>query len=171
MQTRPSIETRPAAADNKTMRLRFWFGFGLVAAIAVGSITLALVVQARESDSFEKTQRGEATRAAHQAEALAGLSVGQLASAVAFYQAEGTFNRHEFDVIADSLLKPGALTATAYIRSVPREARARFERSHGFPIPRTRPAGGAAQGHQSSPLLPTDIHRRLGPVRAAPARL
>jgi diguanylate cyclase (GGDEF)-like protein len=116
------------------MRLRFWFGFGLVAAIAIGSIAIALVVHARERDSFETTQRSEATRAAHQAEALAALSVGQLAGAAAFYQAEGAFSRHEFDVIADSLLKPGALTATAFVGSVPRAARARFERSHGFPI-------------------------------------
>jgi diguanylate cyclase (GGDEF)-like protein len=123
------------------MRLRFWFGFGLVAAIAVGSIVLALVVHARERDSFETKQRGEATRAAHQAEALAALSVGQLASAAAFYQAEGTFNRHEFDIIARSLLKPGALTATAFVGSVPRAARARFERSHGFPILERGPLG------------------------------
>jgi diguanylate cyclase (GGDEF)-like protein len=141
LQTHPSIEARTAAADNKTMRLRFWFGFGLVAAIAVGSITLSLVVHARESENFEKTQRGEATRAAHQAEALAALSVGQLASAAAFYKAEGHFNQHEFNIVAHSLLKPGVLTATAFVGSVPRTARARFERSHGFPILERGPLG------------------------------
>jgi diguanylate cyclase (GGDEF)-like protein len=154
LQTHPSIEARPTLADNKTMRLRFWFGFGLVAAIAAGSIVLALVVHARESDSFETKQRGEATRAAHQAEALAALSVGQLASATAFYQAEGTFNRHEFDVIADSLLKPGALTATAFIRSVPRKARARFERSHGFPILERGPLGELRRAGSRSRYYP-----------------
>jgi diguanylate cyclase (GGDEF)-like protein len=123
------------------MRLRFWFGFGLVAAIAVGSIALALVVHDRERDNFEATQRGEATRAAHQAEALAALSVGQLASAAAFYQAEEHFSQHEFNVIAASLLKPGALTATAFVGSVPLAARARFERSHGFPILERGPLG------------------------------
>jgi diguanylate cyclase (GGDEF)-like protein len=123
------------------MRIRFWFGFGLVAAIAVASIALALVVHVREQDNFETTQRGEATRAAHQAEALAALSVGQLASAAAFYKAEAHFNRHEFDVIASSLLKPGALTATAFVGSVPRAARARFEHSHGFPIRERGPLG------------------------------
>ncbi|MFL5900602.1 MAG: diguanylate cyclase [Solirubrobacterales bacterium] len=128
-------------ADNRTMRLRFWFGFGLVAAIAVGSIALALVVHAREQASFEKTQRDEAIRAAHQAKALAALSVGQLASAAAFYQAEGHFSRHEFEVIAASLLKPGALTATAFVGSVPRAARNRFERNHGFPILERGPLG------------------------------
>jgi hypothetical protein len=45
------------------MRLRFWSGFAVVAAIAIGSIALALVVHDRESDSFERTPRSEATRA------------------------------------------------------------------------------------------------------------
>ncbi len=116
------------------MRRRFWLGFAVVAAIAVGSIGLALVVHERERNNFDATQRGEATRAARQAEALARLSVGQLASAAAFYQAEGHFTRHEFDVVADSLLETGALTATAFIGSVPRAARAGFERQHGYPI-------------------------------------
>jgi diguanylate cyclase (GGDEF)-like protein len=123
------------------MRIRFLLGFGLVAAIAIGSIALALVVHVRERDSFEMRQRDEAIRAAHQAEALAALSVGQLASAAAFYRAEDRFNRHEFNVIAGSLLKPGALAATAFVESVPRAARARFERRHGFPIRERGPLG------------------------------
>jgi diguanylate cyclase (GGDEF)-like protein len=132
------------------MRLRFWLGFAVVAAIAIGSIAVALVVHQRETDSFEVTQQGEAARAAHQAGALAALSVGQLNSAAAFYQAERRFSRHEFDVVADSLLKPGGLAATGFIASVPRAARASFERSHGFPIlergalGQMRPAGNRA---------------------------
>ena len=78
------------------MRTRFLLGFAVVAAIAIGSIAIALVVHARESDSFETRQHGEALRAAHQTEALADLSVGQLSSASAFYQAEGHFSHHEF---------------------------------------------------------------------------
>jgi diguanylate cyclase (GGDEF)-like protein len=116
------------------MRLRFWLGFAVVAAIAVGSIAIALVVHARENDSFETRQHGEALRAAHQAEALASLSIGQLSSASAFYQAEGRFSHHEFKVVADSLLGPGALRATAFIGSVPAAQRVSFERAHGFPI-------------------------------------
>jgi len=116
------------------MRRRFWLGFGLVAAIAVGSIGLALVVHERERDNFEARQRDEATRAAHQAEALAALSVGQLASAAAFYQAEGKFSQHEFDVVADSLLNSAALRATAFVSSVPRAGRTRFEQRQGVPI-------------------------------------
>ncbi len=123
------------------MRRRFWLGFSVVAAIAVGSIALALIVHDRESNSFERTQRGEAGRAAHQVEALAALSVGQLASAAAFYQAEGHFTHHEFDIVADSLLHAGALTATGFIESVPRAQRAQFERSHGYPILERGPLG------------------------------
>jgi diguanylate cyclase (GGDEF)-like protein len=132
------------------MRLRFWLGFAVVVAIAIGSIAVALVVHKRETDNFDVTQQGEAARAAHQAGALAALSVGQLNSAAAFYQADAHFNRHEFEVVADSLLKPGGLAATGFIASVPRAARASFERRHGFPIlergslGQLRPAGNRA---------------------------
>ncbi len=138
------------------MRLRPWLGFALVAAIALGSIALALIVHERERESFERTQHSEATRAAHQTQALAALSVGQLASAAAFYQAEGSFSKHEFNVIADSLLSAGALRATAFIGSVPRAARARFESSHGFPITERGPLGNfrrATSRPQYFPLL------------------
>jgi diguanylate cyclase (GGDEF)-like protein len=128
-------------ADKGSMRLRFWLGFAVVAAIAVGSIAIALVVHQRERDNFETTQQSEATRAARQAEALARLSVGQLASAAAFYKAEGHFSQHEFDVVADSLLSSGGLAATGFIGSVPVGARAGFERRRGFPILERGPLG------------------------------
>jgi diguanylate cyclase (GGDEF)-like protein len=123
------------------MRLRFWLGFAVAIAVALGSIAVALVVHERERDSFETRQRGEATRAARQAEALAGLSVGQLASAAAFYRAEGSFSRHEFNVVAESLLRPGGLAATAFIGSVPQRRRAGFERAHDRPILERGPLG------------------------------
>ncbi len=142
MQTRPTIEPSPGRPpDGRSVRLRFWLGFGVVAAIAIGSIALGLVVHERERDSLEATQRGEATRAARQAEAQAALSIGQLASAAAFYQAEGRFSRHEFEVVADSLLDSGALTATAFIESVPASERARYERDRGYPIQERSPLG------------------------------
>ncbi len=127
--------------DKRPMRLRFWLGFAVALAIAIGSVAVALVVHARERDNFEAAQRNEAVRAAHQAEALAALSVGQLASAGAFYRAEGHFSRHEFDVIADSLLNSGALAATAFIESVPEPERALYERTHGYPILERGPLG------------------------------
>ncbi|HEY0392345.1 MAG TPA: diguanylate cyclase [Solirubrobacterales bacterium] len=136
------------------MRLRFWLGFLVVTAIAIGSVALALIVHGRESDSFERTQRAEAGRAAHQVEALAALSVGQLASAAAFYQAEGRFNRHEFDVIAGSLLNTGALTATGFVKSVPAAERARFERSHGYPILERGPLGELRRAQQRPAYFP-----------------
>jgi diguanylate cyclase (GGDEF)-like protein len=141
-------------ADKKTMRLRFWLGFAVVAAIAIGSIAIGLVVHGRERDSFETQQRNEATRAAHQAEALAALSVGQLSSASAFYQAEGRFSRHEFGVIADSLLRPGALAATAFIGSVPGAQRAQFERTHGYPILERGPLGNFRKALPRSHYFP-----------------
>ncbi|HEX3609798.1 MAG TPA: diguanylate cyclase [Solirubrobacterales bacterium] len=116
------------------MRVRFWLGMVAVAAIAIGSIIGALVVSSNEHDAFERRQREEALRSAHQVEALARLSVGQLSSAAAFYQAEGNFSRHEFEVVADSLLGTGALSATGFIESVPNSGRQRYEHRRGLPI-------------------------------------
>jgi len=132
----------PPVADRGAARIRFWLGFAVVAAIAIGSIAIALVVHDRERDNFDRSQQDEAARAARQAEAQAALSVGQLGSAAAFYQAEGHFSRREFDVVADSLLHSGPLNATAFIGSVPGTARDRFEGAHGFAI---RERGGLGQ--------------------------
>jgi len=136
------------------MRLRFWLGFAVVAAIAVGSIAIALVVHGRERDNFETRQHGEALRAAHQAEALAALSIGQLSSATAFYQAERHFSRHEFEVVADSLLRPSGLRATAFIGSVSRSQRARFERTHGYPILERGPLGNLRRARNRAHYFP-----------------
>ena len=75
------------------MRLRFWIGLAAVLLIAAGSVAAALIVRADDSADFDEIQRDEAIRAAHQAEAVAALSIGQLASAAAFFQAEETFSR------------------------------------------------------------------------------
>ena len=80
-------------ADNAPMRLRFWIGLAAVLLIAAGSVTAALIVSADDSADFHAGQRDQAMRAAHQAEAVASLSIGQLSSAAAFFQAEGTFTR------------------------------------------------------------------------------
>ncbi|HSR95148.1 MAG TPA: diguanylate cyclase [Solirubrobacterales bacterium] len=116
------------------MRFRFLLGLAAVAAIAAGSVLGALVVRSHEDHAFERRQRDEALRSAHQAEALAALSVGQLASAAAFYQVEGTFTQHEFRVMAGSLLDAGALSGTGLVVAVPASRRAQFERAHGYPI-------------------------------------
>jgi diguanylate cyclase (GGDEF)-like protein len=116
------------------MRFRFWLGYAVVAAIAIGSIAIALVVHDRESDNFERVQQGEAARSARQAEAVAALSVGQLAAAGAFYQAVDQLTRHKFEVMAASLLDAGALSGTGLILAVPASRRARFEQGHGYSI-------------------------------------
>jgi diguanylate cyclase (GGDEF)-like protein len=123
------------------MRFRFFLGLAAVAAIAIGSVLGALVVRSHEDHAFERRQRDEALRSAHQAEALAALSVGQLASAAAFYQVEGRFTQHEFTVMAGSLLNAGALSGTGLVLSVPDSRRARFEQTHGYPIVERTPIG------------------------------
>jgi diguanylate cyclase (GGDEF)-like protein len=123
------------------MRLRFWIGLTAVLLIAAGSVVAALVVHNDDSANFHRKQRNEATRAARQAEAVATLSVGQLSSASAFFQAEDHFDKHEFDVIAHSLLQQGVLTATGFVQRVPNSERAKFERTHGIQIVERAPGG------------------------------
>jgi diguanylate cyclase (GGDEF)-like protein len=123
------------------MRLRFWLGLAAVLLVAGGSVAAALIVHSDDNADFHKSQREEAVRAAHQAESVAMLSIGQLASAAAFFQAERTFSQHEFEVIAEPLLREGALSGTAFIQRVPDSARAAFERRHGAPIFEPGPDG------------------------------
>ncbi len=138
------------------MRLRFWLGFAAVLAIAAGSVVGALVVRSNERDNFERMQQEEAARSARQAQAVVALSVGQLSSAAAFYQAEHSFSRHEFDVLARSLLRQGALVGTSFVARVPLSHRAQFERTHGFPIVQPQPHG--------SELRRAGIRREYFPV-------
>jgi diguanylate cyclase (GGDEF)-like protein len=124
------------------MRLRFWIGLAAVLLIAAGSVTAALIVHADDSADFHASQRDEAVRAAHQAESAAGLSIGQLASAAAFFRAEGgTFSEHEFNVVAEPLLRKGALSGTVFVQRVANAERAAFERRHGVPIFEPNAAG------------------------------
>jgi diguanylate cyclase (GGDEF)-like protein len=114
--------------------LRLWVGLAAVLSIAAGSVAAAAVVYTDDQAAFSRMQEEEAARSARQAEAVAALSIGQLASAAAFFQAEGKFTEHEFDVIAEPLLERGALSGTAYLQRVPDSRRAAFERRHGAPI-------------------------------------
>ena len=90
---------------------------------------------------------------------VAGLSVGQLSSAAAFFQADGNFTEHEFDVVADSLLQQGALNATGFVRRVPDSERARFERTHGYRIIERGPSGHLRRGRPPPGLLPAHLRR------------
>jgi diguanylate cyclase (GGDEF)-like protein len=123
------------------MRLRFWIGLAAVLLIAAGSVAAAVIVHLDDKADFDQMQRDEAIRSARQAEAVAALSIGQLTSAAAFFQAEGSFTEHEFEVIAEPLLEQGALSGTAFLQRVPNTRRAAFEREHGAPIHELRPDG------------------------------
>jgi diguanylate cyclase (GGDEF)-like protein len=138
-----STETKPIAAKSRAVRFRLWLGMAAVAAVACGSVAGAFVVHSHETRAFQRRQRDEALRAARQAEAVAGLSVGQLASAAAFYQAVERLTRHKFEVMAASLLDGGALSGTGLILAVPGSRRSQFERGHGFPIVDRSPIGFA----------------------------
>jgi diguanylate cyclase (GGDEF)-like protein len=133
------------------MRLRFWLGLAAVSLVAIGSIALALAVRADDFDDFHRLQREQAARAARQAEAVTGLSVGQLASAVAFYQSTGHITEHEFDLIAAPLLEEGALTGTALVQRIPDAERRRFERERGLEIFERGP-GGLPQRAEDHPV-------------------
>ncbi len=123
------------------MRLRFWVGLSAVLLIAAGSVAAAAIVYVDDRADFHQMQEDDALRSARQAEAVAELSIGQLASAAAFFQAEGSFTEHEFDVIAEPLLEQGALSGTAYLQRVPDSQRAAFEERHGAPIHEMRDDG------------------------------
>jgi diguanylate cyclase (GGDEF)-like protein len=121
-------------ADNRSMHLRFWIGLSAVLVIAVVSVTAAVVVSTDDRGDFHQMQREEAARAAHQTESVAALSVGQLSSAAAFFQADDSFTAHKFDVIARSLLRQDILQGTAFIGHIDGSQRGAFERAMHTPI-------------------------------------
>ena len=123
------------------MRLRFTLGLIAVALVAVGSVLTALLIRGNQVDHFHDRQRDAAQRSARQAEAAAQLSVGELTTAAAFFQAEEDFTREDFDVVASSLLRRGALTAAAYIEQVRQPERAGYERRQGISIFERGPLG------------------------------
>jgi diguanylate cyclase (GGDEF)-like protein len=129
------------------VRRSFYLGLVAVALVAAGSVLAALLVRSHEVDHFHTLQGDEALRSARQAEAVADLSIGELNTAAAFFRAEQHFSRHEFEVVGNSLLRRGALTATAFLQYVRDSERAAYERRHGFAIidrgsigPRTAPS-------------------------------
>jgi len=122
------------AGGGAFVRRRFWLGIAAVTLVAVGSVVAAALVYHDDRDAFHQMQHEEATRAAHQMEAVAGLSVDQLTSAAAFFKAEDDLSRHEFQVYGRSLIKQGALGGAAFIPRVPASMRERFERTHELTI-------------------------------------
>jgi diguanylate cyclase (GGDEF)-like protein/PAS domain S-box-containing protein len=161
-------------------RFRIWLGCLAVGAIVVASVIAALLVHAREHDEFKRTQNGEAVRAAHQAEASAEVSTGQLASAAAFYAAEGAetgspgvegYSRREFMAVARSLLGERLLSATGFAAVVP------FSRKHSYEHRAQRPIF-ERRGGEALPVLPrpeyyplTNLASTGAPARTAPRLL
>ncbi len=116
------------------MRRRFWLGIAAVSLVALGSVLAAILVYGDDRGDLERMEREEAGRAAHQMEAVAGLSVDQLTSAAAFFKAEDDLSRHEFEVYGRSLISQGALAGTVFIPRVPASKRDRYERTHDITI-------------------------------------
>jgi len=116
------------------MRRRFWLGIAAVTLVALGSVLAAFLVYSDDRSDFDRTEREEAARAAHQMEAVAGLSVDQLTSAAAFFKAEDDLSRHEFEVYGRTLISQGALAGTVFVPRVPASKRDQYERTHGIAI-------------------------------------
>jgi diguanylate cyclase (GGDEF)-like protein len=116
------------------VRRRFWLGIAAVSLVALGSVLAAILVYADDRGDLDRMERDEAGRAAHQMEAVAGLSVDQLTSAAAFFQAEDDLSRHEFEVYGRSLISQGALAGTVFIPRVPAAKRDLYERTHDITI-------------------------------------
>jgi diguanylate cyclase (GGDEF)-like protein len=116
------------------VRTRFWLSIAAVTAIAIGSVGAAVGVYLNDRGDFHQVQRDEAMRAAHQAEAVAALSVGKLSTAAAFAQTQRALSKHKFRVIARTLLGDGALDGAAWVPRVPASRRAAYEDRLGIEI-------------------------------------
>jgi diguanylate cyclase (GGDEF)-like protein len=151
-------------ADNPRMRLRFLIGLLAVIAIAAGSVAAALIVHHREADGFHREQRDEAERAAHEAEAVASLSVEELRSSALFFGAEarGGLTRPEFDLVARSLLREPVLTAAAFVAKVPLARRSAYERATGVQIVEAGPGGGLRPATRRAVYYPITYVRARG---------
>ena len=127
------------------MRLSFRLGLIAVVLLGAGSVAAALIVRSNEDDHFHELQRDEAAalgppgaggRAAlgRRARHRRGLLPGR-----------GALQPPPVRVVGSSLLRRGALTATAYLQRVHGRRTARFERQPRLPDLRTRPRRAAAR--------------------------
>jgi diguanylate cyclase (GGDEF)-like protein len=116
------------------MRLRLLISLAAVLLIAAGSVAAALIVHSRDETNFERMQHDQAVRAAHQADSVAKLTVGELSTAATVFQIDGNVDQREFGVVARSLLDDGTLQGATFIERVPAVDRARYEAEQGVAI-------------------------------------
>jgi diguanylate cyclase (GGDEF)-like protein len=128
-------------AEDRQMRLRFWIGLLAAVVVGAGAAVGAILAYNHDEAEFHVRQKEEAVRAAHQAQSVGALSVGELAAAGAFIKARGRVTKHEFAVVGHSLLDENVLHGAAFIDVVRQSERARYEREQGFPIVERGPAG------------------------------
>lgn len=116
------------------MRRRFWLGIAAVTLVALGSVLAAILVYENDREDFDQMQHEEAVRAAHQAEAVAAVSIGKLSTAAAFAHTQSDVDRHEFEAIGRTLIGGGALDGAAYIPRIPAAKRDDYEQALNLEI-------------------------------------
>ncbi len=117
-------------------RIRNWLGWAAAGAIAIGAVVAAILVRSNQRDDFSRIQKGEVMRAAHEVQSAVAVSLGQLASAAAFYEAVGArrYSRSEFMILARSLLGERLLSATGFAAMVPFSRKRTFQEYSGRTI-------------------------------------
>ena len=125
------------------MRLRFWLGFAVVAAIAIGSVALALIVHEREVDSFEHSaaRRGDPRRPPGRS---AGGALGRPArQRRRLLPGRGTVSAATSSTSSPTRCSTPAALAGDRLRRLGAAcaAGARFERDRGYPILERSPLG------------------------------
>src|SRR6201989_244476 len=97
------------------MRLRFWIGILAALVVGGGAVVGSILAYKHDEHEFHARQQEEAARAARQAQSVGALSVGELAAAGAFIKADEHISKHDFAVVAQSLVKEEVLHAAAFI--------------------------------------------------------
>jgi diguanylate cyclase (GGDEF)-like protein len=136
------------------MRLRFWIGLAAAIVVGAGAVVGSIAVYRHDEGEFHTRQKEEAVRAAHQAQSVGALSVGELAAAAAFIKADGMVTRHEFAVVGKSLIDENVLHGAAFIDVVKQGERAAYEREHGFPITEHAPDGAVVKARRRAVYYP-----------------
>ncbi|MCW2978501.1 MAG: hypothetical protein JWO14_228 [Solirubrobacterales bacterium] len=136
------------------MRLRLWIGLVAAVVVGAGAVVGSILVYDHDNGEFHTRQREEASRAARQAQSVGALSVGELAAAASFIKANQHITKHQFAVVAQSLVKEEVLHAAAFIDVVHADERAQYEREHGFPIVEKDAAGKVVKAAPASVYYP-----------------